>query len=134
MGVWNYQVQTSIYRKDKHQGLMVQHRELYLISYDKPEWKRIWKFVVWHVCGQSCLTLYDPVDCSLSGSSVHGIFQARNTEAGSHFLLQGILLTQKLKLHLLCLLHWQADSLPLVPTRKLYIYIYNWVMLLYTRD
>ena len=25
---------------------------------------------------QSCLTLSDPMDCSLSGSSVHGIFQA----------------------------------------------------------
>ena len=25
---------------------------------------------------QSCLTLYDPVDCSLPGSSVHGISQA----------------------------------------------------------
>ena len=26
---------------------------------------------------QSCLTLCNPVDCSLSGSSVHGIFQAK---------------------------------------------------------
>ena len=26
---------------------------------------------------QSCLTLSDPVDCSLPGSSIHGIFQAR---------------------------------------------------------
>ena len=29
---------------------------------------------------QSCPTLCDPVDCSLSGSSVHGIFQARVLE------------------------------------------------------
>ena len=29
---------------------------------------------------QSCLTLYNPVDCSLPGSSVHGIFQARILE------------------------------------------------------
>ena len=29
---------------------------------------------------QSCLTLSDPVDCSLPGSSVHGIFQARVME------------------------------------------------------
>ena len=29
---------------------------------------------------QSCPTLYDPMDCSLSGSSVHGIFQARVLE------------------------------------------------------
>ena len=36
---------------------------------------------------QSCLTLCDPVDCSLSGSSVHGIFQAKVLEEGS--LLKG---------------------------------------------
>ena len=29
---------------------------------------------------QSCLTLSDPMDCSLPGSSVHGIFQARVLE------------------------------------------------------
>ena len=26
---------------------------------------------------QSCLTLFDPMDCSLPRSSIHGIFQAR---------------------------------------------------------
>ena len=29
---------------------------------------------------QSCLTLSDPMDCSLPGSSIHGIFQARVLE------------------------------------------------------
>ena len=29
---------------------------------------------------QSCLTLRDPMDCILPGSSVHGIFQARVLE------------------------------------------------------
>ena len=29
---------------------------------------------------QSCLTLIDPMDCSLPGSSIHGIFQARVPE------------------------------------------------------
>ena len=29
---------------------------------------------------QLCLTLRDPVDCSLPGSSAHGIFQARVLE------------------------------------------------------
>ena len=29
---------------------------------------------------QSCLTLCDPVDCSLPGSSLHGILQARILE------------------------------------------------------
>ena len=31
----------------------------------------------WSEVAQSCPTLWDPVDCSLPGSSVHGIFQAR---------------------------------------------------------
>ena len=33
-----------------------------------------------HVCAQSCLTLFDLMDCSLPGSSVHGIFQVRILE------------------------------------------------------
>ena len=32
---------------------------------------------------QSCPTLSDPMDCSLTGSSVHGIFQARVLEWGA---------------------------------------------------
>ena len=32
---------------------------------------------------QSCPTLGDPTDCSLPGSSVHGIFQARVLERGA---------------------------------------------------
>jgi len=35
---------------------------------------------VWHVCAQSRLTLCDPVDRNLPGSSVHGVFQARILE------------------------------------------------------
>ena len=32
---------------------------------------------------QSCLTLSNPMDCSLPGSAVHGIFQARVLEWGA---------------------------------------------------
>ena len=32
---------------------------------------------------QLCPTLSDPMDCSLSGSSVHGVFQARVLEWGA---------------------------------------------------
>ena len=35
------------------------------------------------VVAQSCLTLSDPMDCSLPGSSVHGILQARVLEWGA---------------------------------------------------
>ena len=40
-------------------------------------------------------------------------FPGKNTWAGWHFLLQGIFLTQGVSPPLLCLLHWQEDSLPL---------------------
>ena len=32
---------------------------------------------------QSCLTLSDPMDCSLAGSSIHGICQVRVLEWGA---------------------------------------------------
>ena len=62
------------------------------------------------LAAQSCPTLWDPMDCSLPGFSVHGILQARNTGVGCHFLLQGIFPTQGSDP---LLLHWQVDSLPL---------------------
>ena len=36
---------------------------------------------------QSCLTLCDPLDCSLLGSSVHGDSPGKNTGVGCHALL-----------------------------------------------
>ena len=58
----------------------------------------------------SFLTLCDPMDSSLLGSSVHGISQAEILEWVSIFYSRGIFLTQGLNPHLLC---WQVDSLPL---------------------
>ena len=40
-------------------------------------------------------------------------FPGKNTGVFCNFLLQGIFLIQGLNIWLLCLLHWQADSLPL---------------------
>ena len=37
---------------------------------------------------QSCPTLHNPMDCSLPGSSVHGIFQARVLEWGAVAFLE----------------------------------------------
>ena len=51
---------------------------------------------------QSCLTLCDPLDCSLPGSSVHGNSPGKNTGVGFHSLLQGIFPTQGSNS---CLLH-----------------------------
>ena len=43
---------------------------------------------------QSRLTLYDPVDCSLPGSSIHGILQAKLLEWVAVPFTRGIFLTQ----------------------------------------
>ena len=68
---------------------------------------------MWCLCAQWCLTVCYSLDYSLPDSSVHGVFPDKNTGAGCRFLFQGIFLTQGSNPYLLCLLHWQADSLPL---------------------
>jgi len=45
---------------------------------------------------QSCLTLCNPMDYSLSGSSVHGDSPGKNTGVSCHALLQGIFPTHGL--------------------------------------
>ena len=49
-------------------------------------------------------------------------FPGKNTAVGCHFLCQGIFLAQGLNPHLLHLLHWRVDSLPLVSPGGLLIY------------
>ena len=70
---------------------------------------------------QLCPTLFNPTDCSPPGSSVHGNYPAKDTGVSGHALLQEIFLTQESNLRLLCLLCWQAGSLPLVPPGKPHI-------------
>ena len=67
---------------------------------------------------QLCPILCDPMDsmdprllCPLDSPG-------KNTGVGCHALLQRTFLTQGLNPHLLCFLHWQAGSLPLVPPGK----------------
>ena len=67
---------------------------------------------------QSCLTLCDPMDCSPSGSSVHGDSPGKNTGVGCHALLQGIFPTQGLNPRLMrccwilyCLSHQESPLL-----------------------
>ena len=71
---------------------------------------------------QSCPILCDPMDCSLPGSSVHGIFQERVLEwvviSFSRGSSQPMDRTQGSNPHPLHLLHWQANSLPLAPPGK----------------
>ena len=54
---------------------------------------------------QSCSTLCNPMDCSLPDSYCPWHSPGKNIGVGCHSLLQGIILIQGSKLHLLCLLH-----------------------------
>ena len=53
---------------------------------------------------QSCPTLSEPLDCSLPGSSIHGIFQARVLEwvAIAFSILLGMLLLSRFSRVRLC--------------------------------
>ena len=60
---------------------------------------------------------WTPWTVACQGSSAHGESPDKNTGVSCHILLQGIFPTQGLN-PCMCLLHWQADSLPLVPPGK----------------
>ena len=64
----------------------------------------------------SSLTLCDPIDCSLPGSSVYRILQARMLEWVAMPSSRGPSQPRD-RFHVSCasFLHWQASSLPLVP-------------------
>ena len=64
------------------------------------------------VHAQLCSTLCDPVDSSLPGSCVHRTSR-QEYWSGLPFPSPGDLPAQGLNLHVLHLLCWQADSLPL---------------------
>ena len=57
---------------------------------------------------QLCLTLCDPMDCSLPGSSVHGIIPARILEWVAISFSKGSSRPRDRTMS-----HWQVDSLPL---------------------
>ena len=67
---------------------------------------------------QLCSTSCDPIDCSPPGPSVHEDSPGKNTGMGCLTLLQWIFLIQGSNLCILCLLHWQVDSLPQAPPGK----------------
>ena len=56
----------------------------------------------------------------LPGYPVHGDSPGKNTGVGCRFLLHGVFLTQGLNL---CLLHWQADCLPLFAIWEAPVYL-----------
>lgn len=77
-----------------------------------------------HVHGQLCPTLCNPMDCTLSGFSVHEVSRQEYCNGG-HFLLQSIFLTQGSNPGFLHFLHWQANSFDTAPPGKPKIYKYR---------
>ena len=75
---------------------------------------------------QSCLTLCNPMDCSLPGSSVHGDSPGKNTGVGCHALLQGVFPTQGLNLGLphcrRILYHLSHQGSPRIPEWVAYLF------------
>ena len=77
--------------------------------------KKIWRIPFISVCLHSkllasCPTLYNPMDCSPPGSSIHGESPGKNTGVGCHALLQGIFPTQASNPHymsyIFCIGRW----------------------------
>ena len=92
----------------------------FIPPFSHPSTLSIYSFI--HICLQShfsCVRLFVTLwTVTLQDPHVHRILQGKNARVGWHALLQGICSTQGLNLHLLGLLHWQADSLPLAPPGK----------------
>ena len=86
-------------------------------------------------CACVCVCVYAQLLSCVQVFAIHGLqptrllcphnFPCKTTKAGCHFLLHGIFPTQGSNLHLLCLLHWQADSLPLALPGKPYMYLHT---------
>ena len=58
---------------------------------------------------QWCPTLRDPMDCSLPGSSIHGIFQARVLEWGAIAFFDTLLYNSRINLFYLGWTIWKWD-------------------------
>ena len=68
-----------------------------------------------HVMRYSQVLSHVPLFATPWAVAARLLYSSKNTGMGYHFLFQGIFPTQGSKLHLLTLLHWQLDSLPLEP-------------------
>ena len=90
----------------------------------------LFTYAVLCLVAQSRLTLCDPMDCSLPGSSVHGDSPGKNTGVGCHAFLQGIFPVQGSNpdlLHfrrILYQLSRQGSPCSHIPTYILYLHQY----------
>ena len=91
------------------------------VNWELPDIQAVFQRGREYVCAKSlqlCLTLCNSMEYSPPGSSDHR-FSRQESWSGLSFPTLRIFPTQGLKLCLLCLLHWQADSLlPVPPGRE----------------
>jgi len=66
----------------------------------------------------SCVWLFETLWTIAQHAPLSMGSPGKNTGVGCHVVLQGIFSTQGSNQHLLCFLHWQMGSLPLVPPGK----------------
>ena len=114
----------SLLQNHSSKASILQHSAFFMVQLSHPYMtigKTIaltrWTFVGKVMSLQSCPTLCDPVGCRPQAPlSVE--FSRQEYWSGLHSLLQRIFPTQGSNPRLLCLLHWQAGSLPLAPPGK----------------
>ena len=111
IGEGGLEAATSSYEMSKSQERDVEQREYTQLWRQMEAGLTSVGHFVKYMSSVSCPTLHDPLDCRLLGS-VRGILQARLL-GGLPSPPPGGLPGQESNLHLLRLLHWQVDSLPL---------------------
>ena len=89
------------------------------------ETKLAWHLNTVHACRLSHIQFFETLGTIAHEAPLSVGFSRQNTGVGCHFLLQEIFLTYGSKLHLLHLIHWQADSLPLAAPGKPWVQILN---------
>ena len=70
-------------------------------------------------------TLCNTMNHSLPSSSVHGDSPGKNAGEGCHFRLRGIFPIWGSNPYLLSFLHWQVGSLPLVPPKVQFLFLFS---------
>ena len=83
-GVGCHFLQSLMTRKQWHWDLSLSSSIFnYSTLFSSWEGEKSWEGIFGSLVTKSCPTLHDPMDCSLLGSSVHGIFQVRVLEWGA---------------------------------------------------
>ena len=101
-GVWTWlsnSVTTKLYQTLKEKAILILQKFLQILKegISHTSFRRLVRCWV----AQLCLTLCNPMDCSLPGSSVLGDSPGKNTGVGCHAFLQEIFPTQESNLCLL---------------------------------